>query len=335
MKTGLRTAAVGSLPHHNVDAALKWVFELDLPTLPQIPKRNSWEYMLPQALEGLPGLEVDSEGSCQIDLHRWEGLRRHLDEKLDHAFKSREFSGFEAFEPTASTYSAWEPFLWEATERKVPQVKVQLAGPLTSAFALSPKNGRLLDYDLFPELSTQVVRLGLARLTAMARRLKHENLRALVVLDEPGLYALDLTRPLHQVAWQEWKLLLHALSREPGIEVGVHCCSDTDWNLLLEIPELRYLSLDTALSLASLKLASQPLQKFLERGGTLGLGALGSGGAHLVSKASLVEFFQEFSLARESSLLTPSCGLALISTLEAEEILRALKDLKMALQRER
>lgn len=37
-----QTTAIGSLPHHNVDAALAFSFQLGIPFLPQIPIRNSW-----------------------------------------------------------------------------------------------------------------------------------------------------------------------------------------------------------------------------------------------------------------------------------------------------
>jgi hypothetical protein len=52
------TTGIGSLPHHNIDAALSFSFKTGIPFLPQIPIRNPWEYMIAQALENLPGLQV-------------------------------------------------------------------------------------------------------------------------------------------------------------------------------------------------------------------------------------------------------------------------------------
>ena len=63
-----QTTAIGSLPHHNADAALEYSFRHGIPFLPQMPVRNPWEYMIPQALEGLPGLEVSREGASYLVL---------------------------------------------------------------------------------------------------------------------------------------------------------------------------------------------------------------------------------------------------------------------------
>src|SRR4051794_21067651 len=61
------TTGIGSLPHHNVDAALAYSLRFGIPFLPQIPMRNAWEFMIAQALEDLPGLRVDDDGTATLD----------------------------------------------------------------------------------------------------------------------------------------------------------------------------------------------------------------------------------------------------------------------------
>ena len=68
----LSTFGIGSLPHTQLELALQVAFQLDIPTLPQLPRADASEYMLAQALEGLPGLRVDAEGRTTIVRDQWE-----------------------------------------------------------------------------------------------------------------------------------------------------------------------------------------------------------------------------------------------------------------------
>ena len=82
------TTGIGSLPHHNIDAALAFSFQTSIPFLPQIPIRNPWEYMIAQALEGIPGLIVEKDGAVSIDIDVWTGRMRAFDERLSNSFNS-------------------------------------------------------------------------------------------------------------------------------------------------------------------------------------------------------------------------------------------------------
>src|SRR6478735_9027007 len=110
-----RLTAIGSLPHHNIDTALEYSLKLGIPFLPQIPIRNPWEFMISQALEGLPGLQVEEDGNAILNLEVWKSQSHWLTQRLRAAFsegpgKKGAFSGFE---PSASISSCWQPFLWE------------------------------------------------------------------------------------------------------------------------------------------------------------------------------------------------------------------------------
>src|SRR5438046_1915242 len=98
-KLGPLTTGIGSLPHHNVDAALAFSFRAGIPFLPQIPVRNPWEYMLPQALEGLPGLMTEKDGTIRLNLEVWKSRREEFDRQMRVAFQD-ERSGLEPFEPS-------------------------------------------------------------------------------------------------------------------------------------------------------------------------------------------------------------------------------------------
>ena len=334
----LSTTGIGSLPHHNIDAALAFSFQTSLPFLPQIPIRNPWEFMIAQALEGVPGLEVEPGGSVLLDLDVWTGRSHALNERLLSAFASATRSdAFESFEPSSACSSSWQPFLFELEEKQIRLAKIQLAGPLTAQWSLRLKDGT--STDSHPEIATQIYRLVLARAIAMSRRLQAGGVQPVLYLDEPGLYGLNITNPRHLMGLQELKLLIQALKKEK-VWIGVHCCSNTDWSAILGLG-LDILSLDTALSLQSLLSEREAVHKFVKSGGRFSLGVIettktsealrgfqpSSLLAHLTStlEAGLASHYPELAqkILREA-IFTPACGLALHSVTDAESILGAL-----------
>src|SRR4051812_27742352 len=80
------TTGIGSLPHHNVDAALDFSFRHGIPFLPQIPIRNPWEYMIAQALEGIPGLLAEKDGLVVLDADLWNARASRFGKLLGDAF---------------------------------------------------------------------------------------------------------------------------------------------------------------------------------------------------------------------------------------------------------
>lgn len=338
------TTGIGSLPHHNIDAALGFSFRTEIPFLPQIPIRNSWEYMIPQSLEGLPGLEVDASGAVMLDLNVWTGRSRALAERLKAAFaRSHEDYAFESFEPSSASSSSWQPFLWELAEQGAKTAKIQLAGPLTCQWTLKAKDGTSLLQER--DLSTQIFQLVLARALGMCRRLKLSGISPILFLDEPGLFAWTRSNPSHVMALQELKLLIQTLQKE-GAQVGIHCCSDADWDAILGLG-MDWLSIDAELSFSKLVTHGTALLRFVGQGGRLALGIIPTttSDGHALSDLQAPELIarlldrlkplepslqQELNRILPQSLLTPACGLALHSTSEAETVLSLLQDVRKA-----
>lgn len=339
------TTGIGSLPHHNIDSALAFSFRHDVPYLPQIPIRNPWEFMIAQALEGMPGLEASPDGAAVLDVDVWVGRSRAFNERLleafAHAAKPEAFAGFE---PSAAASSSWQPFLWELEERGIRVAKIQLAGPLTAQWVLRLKDGG--PATSYPEISVQIFRLILARALAMTRRLRADGIQPVLFLDEPGLYGFSPTNARHVMGISELKLVVQALAKE-GVQVGLHCCSNTDWDAVLQLG-LQILSIDVELSLD--RLLDSPLaEKFLEDGGRLSLGVVPtSGTAAKIAQAArepaelcarLLGIFTKHypdkpELVRRalgSALVTPACGLALHTPEDAEIVLSALDEVRRLL----
>lgn len=340
-----RSTAIGSLPHHNIDAALDYSFRLGIPFLPQIPIRNPWEYMIPQALEGLPGLQIEQDGSALVNLPIWERRAKDFAAKLNASLRA---SGpLPDFEPSASVSSLWQPFLWELSERGANLAKIQIAGPLTTQWALRARTdaATTLSAERVPELSAQIYKLSLARSLAMVRRLKAERIQPIIFLDEPALYGWSLQNPKHLLGMQELKVHLQTLRKE-GAVTGLHCCSNTDWSQMLGLP-IDILSLDTALSLENLLSGGAgALERFIEIGGRLALGIVPTARSmilHSLRAHDLLEgvekTFERSGHARllqpvlASVLFTPACGLAYHTVADAELSQQLLQDVALEVER--
>jgi hypothetical protein len=337
-----RTTAIGSLPHHNIDTALEYSFKFGVPFLPQIPIRNPWEFMIAQALEGLPGLllqEGQETGGVCLDLDTWKAQSHVLEIKLKKAFDGIENpEAFHSFEPSAIASSCWKPFLWELEERNLKVAKIQIMGPLTAQWVLTVKNSPK-DFEKDRELTTQIFQLILAKSLAMTRRMISSGIQPVLYLDEPGFYLLNMKHPRHVLALQELKLVIQTLRREGAI-VGLHCCSNTVWESVLDLG-LDILSIDTALSLQSAlsSLQGEAINTYLKQGGILSFGIIPTGRPSVLPSldsrsiaeqtlAILLEHLDSAAvqLILKSSFFTPACGLGLHSNFEAEFILEKLNE---------
>ncbi len=332
----LGTTGIGSLPHTQLELGLQMAMRADIPYLPQMPIGNPGEYMIPAALERLPGLKVDGEGGVLIDAEAWSAGREAFSAEIEAAISSGDLR---AFEPSPSSCRAWNPFLFEVEQRKLMLAKAQLAGPATVRWVAKTSRGDLAS-DL-PELDQQIFRLCLARALAMVKALRRTGATPLFYLDEPGLYALDRSDARHVVVLQELRLFITALQHE-GALVGLHCCSNTDWSLLFDLG-LNLLSVDCRLSLDAVLDGGEGLVRFLDGGGALSLGIIPTDFSSSYRVEELVDAvetslrasFRDERTFREvasRSLLTPACGLALRSVPDVERTFEELREAQRRLR---
>jgi len=331
---GRLTTGIGSLPHAYIDAALKFSFKLSVPFLPQVPMRNPNEFMINQALEQLPGLEANDGAQIVLNETVWKQKHQAIREITEKAFdESKKPDAFIPFQPSPEVWTCWYPFLFELVEQDISFAKIELAGPMTCQWALQLGNGSGADKN--PEIGMQVFRLTLARAIAMARQLKQRDVVPLFYLDEPGFYAFTSKNAHHVMALQELKLFIQTLQKEDTL-VGVHICSNTEWDAILSLP-IDVLSVDTNLSLSLLLTHRTALKQFINRGGRLSMGIVPTGVHTLKVQSFSAELLLQHFLATlhkhlqddpilirqilDTSLITPACGLALHSIGDAETIL--------------
>ena len=326
----LATTGIGSLPHVQCEPALAASLARAIPFLPQLPGLSAAERMIPQAVEGLPGVGWDEAGRCTVDVEAWEAGRADFDARWEAA---RAADAWTAFEPSALACRAWRPFLEAVAERGLPFAKAQLAGPFTVGLGVATSLGPVaLEV---ADVSEALGRLVHARALALVRALRHVGTTPLLFLDEPGLVAWSSARPAHVQALASLRALVAALQRE-GALVGLHCCGNTDWARVLDLG-LDVLSLDVRLSLDALLEESGPLARFLDSGAVLSLGLVPTTPESTYDVGELVEAVEvsldsalppghAFEQVGAQVLLTPACGLASFSPEDAERLLTRLDE---------
>jgi methionine synthase II (cobalamin-independent) len=197
---------------------------------------------------------------------------------------------------------------------------------------------------LFDRELTQAVCLGLARKAAwQARRFRDLGKAPVIFLDEPylcgfGSAYLPISREeVLEILGQTIGELRQAA--DAPLVVGLHCCGNTDWGMLLEAP-IDLLSFDSYGYFESLQLYGQALVKFFQRGGWLAWGLVPTGedfrqetaeGLWLRFTRQVAQLAQELKATSKEilsrAILTPACGMGYLSPDEARRALRILAGL--------
>ena len=259
----LLATSIGSLPHTDPVAACRVMTDtLPIPAWPQLPRRGFKENMYVQYSEGFPGVVID-ERQERIWVDRSQdlsaGLERlyaaYLDEDLDFAAISPDYAaGFHAFLKVA----AGRP--WRA-------VKGSVTGPVSWGLTVTDQDKRAILYDdILADAVAKHLRLKAAWQERELRKLSDTTI---IFVDEPYMSAygsafVSLERDLVV------RLLSETMAGMQGL-IGVHCCGNTDWSLLLETPA-HVLNFDAYAYAESVALYPDAVRAFLRRGGLLAWG---------------------------------------------------------------
>jgi hypothetical protein len=223
----------------------------------------------------------------------------------------------------------WRPFL-EQVERQRPRVaKVQLAGPATALRFGRVVGGAPLAE--FPEVAALVPAHLASKAARMARELAALGAEPLVFLDEVVFEGGALA--------QAQRSAVVEAARAAGAVVGVHCCAQAPWAVVLEAG-FDVISLDARLSLEALVETGRSWRAFLARGGRLCLGVIPTdvGAAYRLEalcegiEASLRATTPNPREVLRRALLSPACGLALHPRASAARIFGELREAQALLR---
>jgi hypothetical protein len=344
--TPLTATGIGSVPFTDPNEAVALILEYlpQVPFWPQMVRLGFREEMNVQAARGLPALRLDETARMvEVDpeISRDEALARFYESVLSgdlapFAWEPRDAQGFFAL-------------LSAVAAGQVPgaALKGQLAGPVTLAGVIKDAAGKPILYDR--EL-TQAVCQGLARKAAwQAARFRELGKDPVIFFDEPyltGFGSAYLPICREEVMEILGQTLTETRQAAAGpITLGIHCCGNTDWSLLLEA-DIDLLSFDSYGYFDSLRLYDRALRKFLARGGWLAWGLVPTGDElQAETTESLWQRFQGqvSQLAAEQqlglkqilsqALLTPACGMGYLSPENARRGLAVLAELSVRGQR--
>ncbi len=338
--SGLATTGIGSVPFTDPQETVALVLETlpQIPYWPQMVQLGYLEEMAAQAARGLPALKVDEVNrtvAMDPGLPRDEALAQFYELVLSgdltpFAFEPQDARGFFALLAAVASQGC-----------ACPALKGQLSGPVTFTGVVKDADGKPILYDR--EL-TQAVCAGLARKVAwQAEKFRELGKAPIVFLDEPfltGFGSAYLPISADEVTEILTQTLDEAREAAAGpIALGIHCCGNTDWSLLLKAP-IDILSFDSYGFFESLRLYGPILSGYLARGGWLAWGLVPTNEDFRQETAdSLWHRFQAqvTQLAGDlnrtlkdilaQSLLTPACGTGYMSPDDSRLVLTTLKEL--------
>jgi methionine synthase II (cobalamin-independent) len=315
-----RATIIGSMPHTDPESACSQInhYLKDIPGWPQLPRRSFRENMYTQYCEGFPGIVVDEEEK-RIYVDRSADLTE-AQEKLYTAYLDGDFNKF----PISLDYASGLHTFLKRKDLSPWAVKGQVVGPVTWGLTVTDESKRPIIYDEL--LGDAVAKLLILKAGWMEQRLREISKNVVIFFDEPYMSAFGSVGMM--IDKEQIINMLEEVFGGISSLKGVHCCGNTDWSILLAT-SLDILSFDAYNYAESLTIYSSEVKEFLSRGGTISWGIVPSDEEPLAkeSAASLQDRLEEamapftrqgipFKQLIKQGLLTPSCGLASLSTEE-------------------
>ena len=337
----MAATGIGSVPFTDPVETVALIINAfpQVPYWPQMVRLGFAEEMTAQAARGLAVMKID-EAARTVGLDP----ARPRDEALAAFYEAALSGDLTPFAMEENEAQGFYALLQAVADDQIPcqALKGQLAGPVTFAGMVKDQEGKAL---LFDRELTQAACLGLARKAAwQAQKFRDLGKAPVIFLDEP--YLTGFGSAFLPISREEVLEILAATIEElrltagGPVAVGLHCCGNTDWGLLLEAP-IDILSFDSYGYFDSLRLYGKAVAKFFSRGGWLAWGLVPTGADEFRQEAadSLWQRFtqQVGQLAQDQqtglkeilsrALLTPACGMGYLSPEEARrgfQVLAAL-----------
>ncbi|MFC1594534.1 hypothetical protein ACFL38_04325 [Candidatus Omnitrophota bacterium] len=324
-KTAL-ACAIGSLPFTDVNQACDFVLETfkeDILFWPQLPKRSFYENMYVQYSQGIPGVVIDEEKRriC-IDVESADFLNQ-LESSLQ-AYADNNFAYFSIGKDYAVGFHQMLSMLKQQSDVSV--VKGQVIGPISFALSVTDQQKQPILYNA--DVFEIIINCLSMKAKWQIKKFKEINpdVNCIIFIDEPYLVSIGssfVSLKQEQVVGSINRVI--AAIHEAGALVGIHCCGNTDWSIVLST-DLDILNFDAYNYLDNLVLYKDDLRKFFSRDGILAWGIVPT--SDEVTKDSLsaetlsqkiVSASEEKELKSAPCIITPSCGCGTIASLDLNQ----------------
>jgi methionine synthase II (cobalamin-independent) len=328
---------VGSVPSLDVRRTCRNILERfpEMPFWPQFVRRSQVEGMHIQFSEGLPLLELDENRQNLVLSGRDRESRlvtfyeHFFAEDVDYFAVSRDYA------PGLHTLIQ---SIGEGGESPASFLKGQTVGPVTFGASINDKDGKSILYD--PDLMEAMVK-GLAiKALWQVRALESTGRRPVIFIDEPGLSGFGSafsSIQRHEVVALIKELIDYLRERSDAL-IGIHCCGNTDWSMIIEAgPDI--VGFDAFGYMDYFFLYPDEISDFLVRGGAIAWGivpTMGFTGKESVEGLysrlrdgldRVAEWGMDPEVLSGRSLLTPACGMGTMEEPSAERALDLLYSL--------
>lgn len=301
---------VGSLPYADSAQAVEEVlkeFSGHIPFWPQLPRRSFYENMYVQFTEHLPGIRLDQDTkSVWVDTHQDEYLTQ-----FEECFSRLQASDLDYF-CISRSYAESLYLLCDRLKASQKQewVKAQIIGPLSLGLTLldEKKNPILYNAELFEMLPSFLA----LKAAALIRQIRlTPRTKTIIFLDEPYLVAVGTSAcslPRETITSQINQVV--SVIHEHGSFAGLHCCGNTDWEMVLNT-DIDILNFDAYGYMDKLLIYEKAIDRFVKRGGIFAFGIVPN--TEDISQAGLVDrlsgtLLQRPDLLKNGALITTCCG---------------------------
>ncbi|MCS7180052.1 MAG: hypothetical protein N2589_03400 [bacterium] len=329
-----KITGIGSLPFVDLEENVKFVKEnfKDIPFLPQLPKLNFKENMNIQVIENMPCIKLEEK----------KLIFSYSEEEILNAYQKIEENDIEYFK-ISEEYGIGIYSLLN-TEIESSFLKGQVSGPITFLSTVKDKEGKSLIFnEIYEDVFIKI--LGMKGLW-IAYKIEERGKIPIIFYDEPimgnfgsAFFPIEKNR-IENI----YKILLDFIrKRNSDVLIGIHCCGNTDWNILLNL-DIDILSFDAFEYLEKFFLYWEGIEKFLQKERIVAWGIIPSTNEienieFEVIREKLNYMFHNFenkgynkTQIKQFSLITPSCGLAYINVDTAYKITKYLKFVSQYIQ---
>ena len=315
IKNNFYATGIGSLPFADREKAVNFIienFKDHIPFWPQLPKISFLESMHIQFSEGFPGRVVDlDKKNIYINTQKPSFI-----EEFEKCYNAINNSQLDYFSISGDYAAGFYEFIKQISGKEFKFIKGQVIGPISYGMTLLDERKKPLLFnaelsEVIPQFLSFKARWQIGELKKVTKA------KIIMFLDEPYLVAvgtnqfgsLDKAKVVSQI-----NSIIDDIHRE-NVLVGIHCCGNTDWSLILET-NIDILSFDAFGFMDSLLIYKDSLNRFVQRGGVLSLGIVPNREDYNLDgylERSLETLKKEPLLLKNGALITPSCGCGTIS----------------------
>lgn len=348
----LKPLAIGSLPHDNVEDAMKLVEKdfAEIPFPPQLVNVSKNEDMIIQLLEGMPLFSEYKLQEFVLDTEKsefFEDLETFFTdyEEIISDFNSDILSKYGISDHFSHAFSHFKKII---SDKKPSFAKAQITGPFTFGTSLNDKNGSCIIYD--ETLREICVKLLSLKVLWIIKQIKsaNKNTVPIIFMDEPSISQLG-TSAYMSISCDEVISMLREISdlvRTNGGISAIHCCGKCDWRIPIKAG-VDIINFDAYNFSKNFSTYHSDINKFLQNGGKIAWGLVPTLDGNILEDLTVDKLTDKFKksikyltksgidakLITDNSLITSSCGAGSLTVKQAQRAMDLVKELSQELRK--